>query len=194
VWDESKLKDLLEYLGVGVGLLLTLCAGGGSRFFLKRSVRARVPDKVKLSAADEDGGSRQLGLLELLLFFVSFWLEQYTIAAGWLAFKVAAKWASWQHIANIPEHQVRDDVYIGLHDRLRLSNNLLGSFLNGTLYNIFCAGIGVITAKIIKKHGFDLWEEFLHRNLLLPILVAVIFILTIVYTLYYLFRSAPDQA
>ena len=56
------------------------------------------------------------------------------IAAAWLAFKVAAKWAAWQHVSKIPERRMElADSYLNLPERLQFSKYLLGTFMNGTL-------------------------------------------------------------
>jgi hypothetical protein len=69
-------------------------------------------------------------------------LGQYAVTAGWLVFKAAGKWAAWQHVVRISEKEPEE-----LQQRLLLSSRLLGRFLNGTLYNALCAGVGVVVAK-----------------------------------------------
>ena len=70
--------------------------------------------------------------------------DAYVIGGGWLVFKLGAKWAAWQHVAKIPEKlQGRDDF-----------DYALGRFLNGTLYNMFCAAVGVYIGKGLAKSGY----------------------------------------
>jgi hypothetical protein len=130
----------IQPIFVCVGIIVTLIFGWFCESFLKTSVTA----KPKIGGAHEvGGGGKQLGVLERLLFFSSFLLDQYAITGGWLVFKAAGKWAAWQHVVKISEKEPED-----LQQRLLLSSRLLGRFLNGTLYNALCASVGVIVAKV----------------------------------------------
>jgi hypothetical protein len=130
-------------LAIGVGLVVTALLGLLCRLFLKVSVTVELPKEFEAwEPAQKGGGGSDLGLLERLLFFAALWQDAHVIAGAWLAFKVAAKWAAWQHIAKIPETFQGEDDKKYLQARFLLSSNLLGRFLNGTLYNIFCAGVG----------------------------------------------------
>jgi hypothetical protein len=51
------------------GLVVIAVASFFARMFIDATVRARQPDQVILDATAMDGGSRQLGLLEMFLFF-----------------------------------------------------------------------------------------------------------------------------
>jgi hypothetical protein len=129
---------------------------------------------MRLDSRQDNGGSRELGTLEILLFFTSISLRQYTIAGAWLAFKVAAKWAAWQHIAPIPRETLSSsdrtteagDEYLGLRERLRLSNYLLGRFTGGTLYNIVAAGTGGMIENAISTYLTSRFLFFLSENTL----------------------------
>jgi len=127
---------------ISLGLLLTLFLGCFCEFFLQKSVIAKAR-YIDVQSTQTGGGGRQLGVLERLLFFASLWLGEYTIAGSWLVFKAAGKWAAWQHIARLPDEGGRQ----AAEDRIIASSQLLGRFNNGTLYNGFCAGIGVLLAK-----------------------------------------------
>lgn len=117
--------------------------------------------------SEKGGGGNELGILERLLFFVSAWLGQYVIAGGWLTFKAAAKWASWQHITKVPEtlKEEGSDERKYMDARRRLSSRLLGRFLNGTLYNIFCAGVGWGVGNLILEYYRYTYGRFLPANL-----------------------------
>jgi hypothetical protein len=149
--------ELVKLIATGTGLLVAQVLGTWCKCFLCRSVTATMPKSVRLDPRQENGGSRQLGTFEVLLFFTSISLREYTIAGAWLAFKVAAQWAAWQHIADIPRETLSssnptrhaDNVYLCLRERLRLSNYLLGTFINGTLYNIIAAGTGGIIENLM---------------------------------------------
>ena len=81
-----------------------------------------------------------------------------------------------QHVAKIPEilKGKNDEVYA--YARFQLSCRLLGRFLNGTLYNIFCAGTGWVISNVLLRYSYS---YFLHANLwywnfLVFILIAVL--------------------
>ena len=126
------------------GLILTLALGFLTKEFLNMAVSVELPARYNnVKDIEPGGGGSYLGHLERLLFFVAFWLEAYVLIVGWLAFKVAAKWAAWQHVVRIPEST--DSV----EDNMRLSSHLLGRFLLGTLYNVFCAAVGFVIGKFV---------------------------------------------
>lgn len=152
------------------------------------------------------------------LRFPGFQLTLSLELVGW-ALKVAAKWPSWQHIAKIPDQdrsgsvhtrgtlenlfgllvtrpsqrEPEEDVYLDLHDRLHLSNNLLGRFLNGTLYNIICAGLGVVIANIVHAHGDYIIETVRYGDPLSLILAASAWSLLIVAIACRLFQSFKPE-
>jgi hypothetical protein len=156
---------LTQGIFAGVGLIITLLLGWFCECFLRKSVTAQP----RLSWHEAGGGGKQLGVLERLLFFASFWLSDYTLAGGWLAFKVAGKWAAWQHVIKIPESEP-------LRERTLLSSRLLGRFLNGTLYNGLCAAVGTISAQ---------WLSYFSRHLLTDttLLPAALIVLALVIVL-----------
>jgi hypothetical protein len=82
---------LTEIIFVEIGLLLMLALGSACDRFLERSVTA----EPTIGWHEAGGGGKQLGVIERLLFFSSFWLGEYAIAGGWLVFKAAGKWAAW---------------------------------------------------------------------------------------------------
>jgi hypothetical protein len=129
------------------GVLITLILGCFSGTFLDRSVTARPASSTfQVLHNQTGGGGKQLGVFERLMFFASFVFGEYTIAAGWLGFKVATKWAVWQHVAKLPDSKEE------LNDRAQLSAYLYGRFTIGTLYNGFCAAIGGIWTKILGPY------------------------------------------
>jgi len=179
---------LTQLIAIGTGLLVAQVLGMWCKCFLCQSVAATVRKSIRLDPRRENGGSRQLGTLEVLLFFTSISLREYTIAAAWLGFKVAAQWAAWQHIAQMPRETSRSNnpsmdasnVYVGLRERLRFSNNLLGRFLNGTLYNIVAAGTGGIIANVISTsltHRLFFLSELFLWGWLISLWVVNIFLI-----------------
>ena len=146
-------------LAIGVGILVTAFLGLLCGPFLHFSVTVDIPKEFEAwKSAQKDGGGSDLGLLERLLFFAAFWLDAHVIAGAWLAFKVAAKWAAWQHIQKIPASSSWNDDRKYLNTRFYLSSNVLGRFLNGTIYNIFCAGVGCLCGKAIFAY-FDSFDS-----------------------------------
>jgi hypothetical protein len=139
-----------QTFGYSIGLLVTIVSGALCSTFLSRSVAVQFPKRFeKLQSAEESGGGRQLGMLERLVFFTSFSVRQHEVAAGWLLFKVAAKWASWQHVAKIPEGEENDLQYT--LDKVFLSSRMLGRFLNGSAFNLFCAAVGVAVVPFAQQ-------------------------------------------
>ena len=167
--DRLLTMDSL-FQGIG-GLSFTLILGLFCECFLDKSVTA----KPSIGYHEVGGGGKQLGVLERILFFACFLLDQYTAAAGWLAFKAAGKWASWQHVVKISDK----DGDLDQNERLTLSSRLLGRFLNGTLYNILCASMGVLLVKFLSSHPYHvsnalpewLWPVLL--TLTVPAVVAL---------------------
>jgi hypothetical protein len=168
---EALLTSPLS-LAIGVGIVVTALLGRLCDPFLKISVTVKFPVEFEeFEDSEKGGGGKELGILERLLFFASAWLETYVIGGGWLTFKVAAKWASWQHITKVPETLKQEHLrgrhitYLGADDRKymdarrTLSSRLLGRFLNGTLYNIFCAGVGWVCGKTLLAYIYSFRPE-----------------------------------
>jgi len=64
---------------------------------------AQIPDDVWSDMIKRTGGGPYIGSLELLLSVLAFSFGAETLVAGWLAFKLASKWAAWQHVVQVPE-------------------------------------------------------------------------------------------
>jgi hypothetical protein len=140
-------------------------------------VTVELPDEFKpYEPVQTAGGGPDLGVLERLLFFAAAWLDAYVIAGAWLAFKVAAKWAAWQHIAKLPPALKDEDDRKYMHARFQLSSNLLGRFLNGTLYNIFCAGMGCVVGNVLLRYSYTnfLPESLWYSNFFMLIGIAAL--------------------
>jgi hypothetical protein len=149
---------LTQATAIGAGLIVTALLGRWSKKFLDRSVTVEFPPGFDvLKEVEKGGGGRQLGVLERVLFFGSLWIGRYEVAAGWLAFKVAAKWASWQHITRMPEKIYPDDIAKDIEHKNKVGSRVLGRFLNGTLYNILCATIGWIIGTVVFRMAF--WNK-----------------------------------
>src|SRR5690242_16955770 len=91
-----------------------------------------------------------------------------------LAFKVAAKWAAWQHITQLPRETPisanptvdANDAHLGFRERRRFSNYSLGRFISGTLYNIVAAGTGGVVENAISTYLTSRFLFFLSENTL----------------------------
>jgi len=105
-----------------------------------------------------------LGILERLVGAISAWTGSYEITGGWLVFKVAAKWESWNNIVKFPEDKIPEDNILvanaghpatpppwqkRLHDRRRCSEVILMRFLIGTLTNILIGTGAAYVGKFI---------------------------------------------
>ena len=94
-----------------------------------------------------------LGCLERLLFYFSFWLGAYELAAGWLIFKAASKWEIWQTIIKVPDRLdtksdggCKEDAVQYLGVRNRLGSTTLQRWLIGTLANALIALVATFLA------------------------------------------------
>jgi hypothetical protein len=158
---------MLEWLewtviGVGAGLMVTALLGWTCNWFLNHSVTVKFPPGFEVfKEAEKGGGGKQLGVLERVLFFGSLWIGRYEVVAGWLAFKVAAKWASWQHITRMPEQIFPNDVTKDIEIKRKVGSCVLGRFLNGTIYNILCAVIGWVVGTIAYRIALRLSADTL---------------------------------
>ena len=102
------------------------------------------------SGGDDHLFARRIyGALEVALFIVAVWTGRWEIIVGWLAFKLATKWAMWSHILKVPEaiDGVEEADY--LRWRHAWGTHRVYSFLNGTLLNFWCAFIAVALAGLL---------------------------------------------
>lgn len=141
-----------NYRPVALGLVTTLIA---SIFVWPLSVLARsgwsvqAPEGLEsIKGGHDRPGPLMLGVLEAIVFFLAFVSEAWVVAGGWLVFKAASKWASWQHIMKVPEAFGENEAeYIQF--RWAWSSRLLTSFLFGTLANIAAAFAGATVARVL---------------------------------------------
>lgn len=88
-----------------------------------------------------------LGTMERLLFLFSFAADGAApVGAGWLLFKVAAKWESWSNIIKVPGDEKAEPP---LPARNVWGTKVLSQFLVGTLANIMVGLIGAIVMKTV---------------------------------------------
>ncbi len=96
---------------------------------------------------DEDNSGAILGKLELVLFYLAFWMAAQEIIAGWFALKVASKWEAWGTTGRLPESLDGVDDLSYMISRRRWASQRLMSFLVGTIANVLAAFGGFIIAK-----------------------------------------------
>jgi hypothetical protein len=144
-YDEpSALKSVAE---LGIGFLVLWLSSWPIQWLMDRvhehaalDAPAGVDEK-KWNAAinipkDAAMPVKWLGMMERALFFLSFWLAAYEIAAGWLAFKVASKWETWQAIMKVPETlDTHPDSLEYLGARNRWASAILQRWMIGTAAN-----------------------------------------------------------
>ena len=96
-------------------------------------------------------GPLMLGVLEAAVLYGACWQGAWALAGGWLLFKAASKWASWQHVMKLPEKvEVQSDAWNADYLRFRWawSSQQLVAFLFGTLANVAAALVGVMVARL----------------------------------------------
>jgi len=98
-----------------------------------------------IGRSDKNRAGKWLGILECLLFYVMIASTNYVAIAGWLAFKVAAKWEAWKNIVRFPD-KIESEEKISELDFLRARTELgtwiMSKFLIGTMLNLF---VGLIS-------------------------------------------------
>lgn len=92
---------------------------------------------VQSHSSAENGfpeGGELIGAIERVLFFLALILTTPIVIGFWLAFKMASKWAEWQHIV-----QVNKEENIELTQRREMGNYVFTRFIVGTGVNLIFA-------------------------------------------------------
>jgi hypothetical protein len=79
-------------------------------------------------------GGELIGAIERVLFFLALILKAPIVIGFWLAFKVASKWAEWQHVVQVDREK---DIPPSL--RRELGNYLFTRLIVGTGVNLILA-------------------------------------------------------
>jgi hypothetical protein len=108
-------------------------------------------EKMFKMSPDTHTPVRWLGWMERFGFFLAFWSGEAVLVGGWLAFKVASKWAAWQNIVKVPESNENFSGEQLASARFRLGTHLLQRFLLGTLGNVLAALVGVAVGKLLVQ-------------------------------------------
>jgi hypothetical protein len=90
-----------------------------------------------------------LGVFERILFFSAIWLHSLEVVGGWLAFKVASKWAIYEHIIAFPQSLVGVNDVDYLIARRQWAAQRLMRFLIGTIANVLLAFSGVLFGQLL---------------------------------------------
>lgn len=141
--------ELLVFLGFLIVLAILVFPGITESVVSKASQTARrtleeAPEPLaKTLVASEGHDGQWIGTVERLLFFLAVIIDAPVLIAAWFAFKVASKWAEWQHIV-----QVTKGEELSLVTRRNLGNYLFIRFLVGTGSNLV---IAILTAAIFVK-------------------------------------------
>jgi hypothetical protein len=125
------------------GLAITLALGLCSGWLLETYVTVKHPEQLKSLNFEREGGGSFLGFLERLIFFAAFWYAPL-LGGAWLAFKLGAKWGTWEHLIKYP---TTDSGTVMIREQL--ASRVLGRFLNGTLWNLVCGLIGAAVTKVL---------------------------------------------
>lgn len=144
----SEISLIALLVGIGVTVLLGLGVG----YVLSHNTDSLKPEwPNNISESDwglvigESGGSN-IGFFERTLFLVALLIGEYSIIGFWLAFKLGAKWETWNHVVRLSEPE------LALGIRRKLGSWLLTRFLIGTLVNIIIAFIGAYLGVQLDAH------------------------------------------
>jgi hypothetical protein len=150
------MEQIIEmFIGIGLTLLIGLAV---SPF-----LRTRIPfpegpeglgEKDWREIVERTAAGKWIGLFERLFFLAAFWLGQYVMVGGWLAFKMAAKWEVWKNIIQVPKDMEGISSLNWYKARDNLGSYIFGRFLVGTLLNIF---VGLIAA-YLGSHSFEFFR------------------------------------
>lgn len=151
-----NMKFLAAFIGLALALILQCTVGLKLTKCTKMSWEVKYPPKLRFFEVPDNQAARILGALEVILFYVSFLFCAWEVIGGWLVFKAASKWASWQHVMKMPEKikGINEIKYIEF--RFKWSSMQLSSFLVGTLCNVVASVIGIIIFKCLNK-GYALF-------------------------------------
>lgn len=139
-----------NWIALSLGILASILLGLGCEPFLQRTIYFKEHDGLPegyefLNPGHTNyvSGGLYLGLMECLVFFASLAFSEFLVAGGWLSFKLAAKWSTWQHVIKMPDAKlIPDDPKAELKLRNAIGSLQLARFLNGTLYNALCGLVG----------------------------------------------------
>jgi hypothetical protein len=145
-------------VGLVLALLLGLCVGpllGKVEKFIEIP-EPKASKEVWDFVMVRSGTGVILGAVEQAIFFVALWTDGWPLLASWLAFKVASKWQSWTHVAQLPPPPPPADAaatseYAILRHKWVARRYI--TFVVGTGTNILLAAFGVAIGRIVVIYG-----------------------------------------
>ena len=150
-------------VGIAVGLVIAISLGrlvgpllGKVEDDTKPPELVVAPKKVWDVILARGGSGPILGAIEQAIFFIAFWVEGWALLASWLAFKVASKWQSWTHVAQLPAPPPPDQIE-ALNEYVILRHNWVArrymTFVIGTGANILLAALGALIGRAVAAYG-----------------------------------------
>jgi hypothetical protein len=113
-----------------------------------------LPQQIWGDHTSSDGSGSFFGFLERTLFFIAFWTDGVTLAAAWLAFKLASKWEAWKNIIRVPEKIEDGNASEWFEATHTFGSWILQRFWVGTLLNILFAlaavGFGHLVSRALR--------------------------------------------
>jgi hypothetical protein len=135
-------------------MLIGGCATPSFLAFLRRQIPVpaisddpAVHEEWKKLIKHPDESGKWIGHLERMIFFFALFIDAKDAAAAigvWLAFKVAAKWEAWNHMAYVPD-RVKDVPPLRLASARRIwAAHGYATFVMGTGANFFFGAAGAV--------------------------------------------------
>ena len=149
----SRLEGLAVawFLAGFVGLIASWGAASWDVASPKTTEKGVETRRVDLIQRGDRRGTSLLGLAEATLFYFSFAASAFELAAAWLVFKTATKWAAWQHIMRLPSEVEGIDTLDYLRYRHNLSSSLATGFMLGTIANILVGAAGLVAMLLVAS-------------------------------------------
>ncbi len=139
---------MMEFVEIIVAILVAIFLGCLVRRII--SLAAPTPNQPSFISTEiwkqiikRESGGAIIGILERFLSLIAFWVGEYSIIAGWLAFKLASKWEVWKNIIQVPNSLDGVPALNWYAVRREIGSWILTRYLVGTLINIligFVAG------------------------------------------------------
>ncbi|MDG9671061.1 hypothetical protein ONV78_25190 [Hahella sp. CR1] len=141
-----------------LGALITILLGRVTAYLVSRVGKEIRHSNQELSVNEDwrrfiggNEGGYILGCLERILFYCVLWDDKPIVVGGWLAFKVASKWQVWANVISLPESiDGLSDIDLKVAKRI-WGNELMATFLVGTLSNLVIALLGVKAGKSFQE-------------------------------------------
>lgn len=163
--DKASFNEAEFIAGFLATIFLAWIVALFMKWVVKKNEKLRSPEGVddeKWQSAfqlskEQMKPTKILGFFEAIIIFISLYIGKPEVIAGWLTFKLASKWQTWNAIMRLPEKidGIDDIEYIGAKNQI--ASATLQRWLIGTLGNILAGffglmmGIGIIKGLILLK-------------------------------------------